>query len=76
MHKAVQASQLSDQWISGTQIEVIGVGKHQANAKLVELAWGDRFDGPLSPYRGKDWSWDAAVGCTKNPGTGFSLPGF
>ena len=37
VHEGVQAAHLGDQLVAGPQVEVVGVGQHQARAQFVQL---------------------------------------
>jgi hypothetical protein len=75
-HKGVQAAQLPDQLVAGTQIKVIGVSQDQRRTQVGQIARRDGLDRRLGPYRAKDRCPDGAVGSVKHPGAGRAVGGF
>ena len=64
VHKLVQAAQLGNGVLAGTHGQVVGVGKHDLGAELLDGLGGDALDVCLGAHRHKDWRLDVAVrGC-------------
>lgn len=60
-HEPVQPAQFADDFMSGSQIEVIGVAQQNLDAKFLKNVLRNALDGPERPHRHKDRCLDFAV---------------
>jgi hypothetical protein len=47
-HEPMQTTQSGNDIIAGAQVEMIGIGKYQCGAQLLDLDWSERLDRCLS----------------------------
>ena len=64
-----------DQFVPRAQVQVIGVGQHQAGAQFMQLRRRDRLDGGLGAHRCKHRGQQVAVRGVEYAGAGASLAG-
>ena len=70
LHELVQAAHVPDEFIAGTQVEVIGVGQHQRGIDALEVLGREGLDGGLGANRCEDRGEQVAVRGGEDPGTG------
>ena len=58
----MKPAELADQFVAGTQIEMIGVGEDDFRAELFECFLRQGFDGSLRAHGHEERSLDGAVG--------------
>ncbi len=58
----MQPAELADEFVAGTQIEMVGVGKNDFCAELFERFLRQGFDGSLRTHRHEERRLDGAVG--------------
>ena len=69
VHKLVQSAQLGDGVLAGTHRKVIGVGKHDLGAELLDGLGRNTLDVCLGAHGHKDWRLDVAVRGVQYAGT-------
>ena len=69
VHKLVQAAQLGDGILAGTHGQVIGIGKHDLGAELLDGLGRNTLDVCLGAHGHKDWRLDVAVRGVQHAGT-------
>lgn len=70
LHELVQATQVTDEFIAGTQIEMIGVAQHERGVDVLEMFGRERFDRGLRADRRKDRREQVAVRRGEDTGAG------
>ena len=71
VHEAVQPAERADQFMAGTQEEMVGVGEDNAGAQfLAQIALREAFDGALRTDRHKDGRRDVAMIGVDDTGAG------
>jgi hypothetical protein len=61
LHELMQAAHIADEFIAGTQIEMIGVAQHQRGVDILEVFGRERFDRGLRADRCEDRREQVAV---------------
>ena len=74
-HETMQTAQASHHVITRTQVEVIGVGKHQRGAQVFDLGGRERLDRRLRAHGRKDRREQVAVRCGEDPRAGAVIFG-
>ena len=69
VHKLMQTAQLGDGVLARAHGQVIGIGKHDLGAELLDGLGGDAFDVCLGAHGHKDWRLDVAVRGVQYAGT-------
>ncbi len=54
LHKLVQAAHVADEFVAGTQVEMIGVAQHQRGVDILEMFGRERLDRGLRADRRED----------------------
>ncbi len=72
-HETVQPAQVADEFVTGAQVEMVGVGQHQADAQFAQFARLDGFDSRLCAHRRKDRRGDRAMRRVQHASAGHSL---
>jgi hypothetical protein len=72
-HEAVQPAQVADEFVAGAQVEMVGVGQHQADAQLAQFARLDSLDSCLCANRREDRRGNGAMRRMQHAGAGHSL---
>ena len=60
-HEPVQPAKLTNQFMAGTQIEMIGVAEQDLTTEFVQITRQHRLDGSLRPHRHKARRFDRAM---------------
>jgi len=66
-HETMQTAQASHHVITGAQVEMIGVGKHQRGAQVLDLGGRERLDRRLRAHGREDGCEQVAVRCGEDP---------
>jgi hypothetical protein len=69
-HEPMQTTQPGNHIVAGPQIEMIGIGKYQCGAHLLDLDWRERLDRCLRANRREDWREKVAMRCGEDPRAG------
>ena len=69
-HEPMQATQPSHHIVAGTQVEMIGIGKHKRGAQFLDLCGREGLDRCLRANRREDGREKVAVRCSENPRAG------
>ena len=76
-HEAMEAAEGTDELVAGAQIEVVGVGEEDGDAKVVgEIALRESFDGGLGADGHEDGGFDGSVRRVEQSGAGASVGAF